>query len=1320
MALPGHKHTGSSDLAFQYERDIHQIEKFLFRERDDQGRRLEKYLAHVRVVEDSRSPNQRPPENSAPNNKKYRLLVLTVKISGRMRMHKARESPDGLIQIGRTWDFDQLSLIDIDEDVPTGFAFTMGKRYYWETHSPKERRVWLTTVLEHFIRYTKGGVPELVNCSVQYFHLDGLLASVKGKHSVSQQKYRSIPAALAPTASTTSSGSETAPSTGVQKSASVPIPMIVPASVSGSTRSPVKKGHPSLHFGHSRNVSVSSNNSEEGGKRRSLLLPFRRASSKRKQAEKEAEKEKDKDLADKERQEQLRKQVLQEKERQMKIQQEDTQAELHRQKQLEIERERELLQKRGKVMNETERYADNDNSLDRKKSIASSVEDGSLDNSENENDYDFLEDYAENESLEDNIVEPHTAPLRLSEPGVVPADMVGDSSDGRSIDETLPNSRYRSVEDTSDLPDDIKQLVSPVQDDGDSDLEANDEEPEMPLALEATDSKLAVPIINATLQPPERLHARSRAFSRVEEEKKDNDFSDLFEEIGYDPMVDDYSSLEKKLHKELERLQYDKINAATEMAGASTSLKKSMEDALGECAKIDAGLSLFGVQLSGFQENVSYIEKQGHGLQVETTNKKLLKKELKEILFSVDIGEDKLRYLLSFKVSLNQDTTKIEQVLDQLYGSLMKMKGTSSQDRADLLSNMKALREKRAKLENVSQTFVANLRKDIKKIFKSVSLSLTSKLQSLRAEDFLTTFFRPVLVRKVSSLLALSGILAFVKRVSPDDFNEILAMFSEIFQDFYTNLGDKFLKQFNAQLSQISFSPFEFNSAPKDFIDQSCMKMKNGITTKSRKTGSNKILEELGLSSPSNTANDAFDLVTSDENSSNGSEDFASNAMLSNLLISCMNVMALQQELFTELFSLSSSSDSQFQSLIKVPMEQRISNFANMGDFLGGAVETDREISDSIYEIMKSMFGGVINDLFKALLSIAKQNILQPPSILLLLQNLSLSVASTNQEYVYSRFTKLESRIRTIWERQSEEQTQIILNTDVFCRVMNFSKAFPVYFRKVEQNLVSLKTENLSQLPIHQKLVGTSEHFWGVITRTLIRGVENISDDSLKGISVAFPAAVTTIDAVADTSSSTIELNSMRTSDNMYKHLALLLNYKWMVDQMKDLSLIPSSIKREADESRSRELGVFTDQLSKRHSIGELVRFVNGLEGLIKTNTDPSKTNSYSAQNLKKLLERFKGNNLKVNIKELASDLHQELSGKCCREGSVEQENSYSLAVSKAIENDLFNNCMSSLSVLYTTTFSKLNPIIKQYYEGVTNPVDKILISFNFNKEFIN
>lgn len=1123
-------------------------------------------------------------------------------------------------------------------------------------------------------------------------------------------------------------------------------------------RSP-RLGSPSHHrrrsslFMHSRHSSAAS---QDSSKRLSLnlLSPFRHNSAKKREQQQEMEREKS------QRQEEIRRQVLGEKQRQLQIEREReaqsqktskekeaaaenarkerlaAQAEKvrlekeARQKAADLQRERQLtIRRQRQVQEEQERQkkldaervsiegtdasllsAPSENtSLHRTKSAASSVEFVSRRKArqqlENEqggrsidavtagdsgHDYDdFLEDYAD-EGDNSDTGNRHTAPLRLSmPPGSIPSaaaasyqrssmQVAGDSdiTDGLT-DDSLSTSLDESEEqvNASALPDELQELMAP----GTKPLKPKKRVPQ-PMKLEVPTlqvpaAKSSVKQSTKSLELPSssRPHARSRAFSRVEDEKKDSDYSELFEGISYDPVNDDYESLRRKLAHELDKLQYTKIGALADVTSAGGSLQKSVKNALTDCASIDRGLSLFGVQLSAFKDTVEYIEAQGHGLQVETTNKKLLKKQLEEILYSVDVPDEDLQYLARVKIGLSSNSSKIEGILAQLHQSLVKMKGvTVDGEGKSRFSNMKALKEKRAKLQTASDRFIQSFKHDIVRVFKSVSLSLTSKLTGLNIDTFDSNFFRPVFTRKLAELLALNGMMAFVKQVSPNDFSDILISYTQIFADFQVNLAKTLSHEFEANMRQLSFAKFAFNSPASVIIDSSSLKPHPGISTRGRKPGSSKILQELGLAT---TTVDVSEPAT--EEKPDATPDYASNMMIRSLLTICMNVIALQQEFCKQFFSLSSSvAGNELHSIIAISHKERISNFIDRDTFLGGPVEPDREVSDGVYETMKSIFSTSISQLVKAVTTVAKQNMLQPPSLLLLLEDTSLKVASSDQEYTYSRFTQLESRISSLWERQIEQQIQCIIGTKIDCRVLEFSKAYPAYFRKVLSNLNSFHLDNPEKLPVHKKLVDYSSYLWKMIS------------DSLRGASSP--------------------------SDNdMTTHLALLLNYTWISSQIKDQSLIPNTVKTQIDEGKAKELSAFTVVFAQSHKIGHLIRLVDGLEGLIKSHTDPSKTNSYSAKNISKLLASFQGTNLKVSIKKLSTDLYAEIHGKCYGE----DENKYSLALGKEIERNLCNDCMNSLAVSYTATFSKLNPILKQYYDGITSPADKIVINYNFNKE---
>lgn len=87
-------------------------------------------------------------------------------------MHKARENRDGSFQIGRTWDLKELTKIERDPERDEGFMMVMGKKYYWETNTSKERTVFIKSLVKIFMQVAEGHVPELLHWDLSMFYLD--------------------------------------------------------------------------------------------------------------------------------------------------------------------------------------------------------------------------------------------------------------------------------------------------------------------------------------------------------------------------------------------------------------------------------------------------------------------------------------------------------------------------------------------------------------------------------------------------------------------------------------------------------------------------------------------------------------------------------------------------------------------------------------------------------------------------------------------------------------------------------------------------------------------------------------------------------------------------------------------------------------------------------------------------------------------------------------------------------------------------------------------------------------------------------------------
>ena len=138
---------------------------------------LESYITHIRIIEDAAYPSGPPPPNANPDAKKPRLIIVAVRKSGRVRMHKARENVNGTFSIGKTWMLDDLTAVQSfsgsspsnpeEEELKlwaggNGFIVTIGKPYYWQANTPKEKQFFIASLVKIYTKYTGGKSPELV------------------------------------------------------------------------------------------------------------------------------------------------------------------------------------------------------------------------------------------------------------------------------------------------------------------------------------------------------------------------------------------------------------------------------------------------------------------------------------------------------------------------------------------------------------------------------------------------------------------------------------------------------------------------------------------------------------------------------------------------------------------------------------------------------------------------------------------------------------------------------------------------------------------------------------------------------------------------------------------------------------------------------------------------------------------------------------------------------------------------------------------------------------------------------------------------------
>ncbi|KAI1380507.1 exocyst complex component Sec3-domain-containing protein [Hypoxylon crocopeplum] len=158
--------------AERFEEEKRRIVESCFNKKDVDGSILETYITHIRITEFSSHPSSPPPPETRAQSEKPRVIIVAVRKSGRVRMHKSKENANGSFSIGKTWDLNDLSAIESFTSPTadpqkrewagdTGFIVNIGKPYYWQAQADKEKKFFIASIIKIYGKYTGGSVPEL-------------------------------------------------------------------------------------------------------------------------------------------------------------------------------------------------------------------------------------------------------------------------------------------------------------------------------------------------------------------------------------------------------------------------------------------------------------------------------------------------------------------------------------------------------------------------------------------------------------------------------------------------------------------------------------------------------------------------------------------------------------------------------------------------------------------------------------------------------------------------------------------------------------------------------------------------------------------------------------------------------------------------------------------------------------------------------------------------------------------------------------------------------------------------------------------------------
>jgi hypothetical protein len=147
--------------------------------------------------------------------------------------------------------------------------------------------------------------------------------------------------------------------------------------------------------------------------------------------------------------------------------------------------------------------------------------------------------------------------------------------------------------------------------------------------------------------------------------------------------------IEARLLDELMALEKANIHSFLESDDRINIVVKYLDEAIGQLDNMDSLVSSYKIHLNAVGDDISYIQSQNRGLQVQTQNQQALLKELQNLLQTVHVDREALMSLTQESLEKPSSIQRLEDAATELYKALQAGRDT------DMAATMERLDEYR-------------------------------------------------------------------------------------------------------------------------------------------------------------------------------------------------------------------------------------------------------------------------------------------------------------------------------------------------------------------------------------------------------------------------------------------------------------------------------------------------------------------------------------------------------------------------------------------------------------------------------------------------
>lgn len=232
--------------------------------------------------------------------------------------------------------------------------------------------------------------------------------------------------------------------------------------------------------------------------------------------------------------------------------------------------------------------------------------------------------------------------------------------------------------------------------------------------------------------------------------------------------------IEARLLEELAALESSNIHAMIESDERVSEVLRNMDTALSYLDQLDGSIAGYKRELNARAEDIAYVESQNRGLQVQTSNQRVLLHEIQTMLASDNVDSETVRQLSTVDVEALADVAQIEAAAATLYKSILQTRPDQHMRQAG--TELSTMASRLQQYETLADRFSTRLVRGVADVLErevKATLADPNKVRQTSAPNATL----PPHERLEQSAGRYCGLMLYMKETTPGLFDQLASLY---------------------------------------------------------------------------------------------------------------------------------------------------------------------------------------------------------------------------------------------------------------------------------------------------------------------------------------------------------------------------------------------------------------------------------------------------------------------------------------------------------------------------------------------------------------